>query len=242
MRRNIIREFEQLSESLSNYSTMFGYNLKNLCVKAEEVSLLPVQVMVEGEMQNLEKCTVIARKDDYSFMIFPKYEEDMMAVAQGIVAVHPEFKQEEAIMKVDTLDENDQPTESDAHYLLITMPEVDDDRYDVLKKAVDALYESCKKQMEGANANADVKLATLTVDETPENMRLIKAERDKLNKQWTEHRDGLYHEKLQEIEDAHNKWLSQKADIDQKQKEEEDARGESVTYSMRMGKSEEEAN
>ena len=147
MRRNIIKEFEQLSESLSNYSTMFGYNLKNLCVKAEEVSLLPVQVMVEGEMQNLEKCTVIARKDDYSFMIFPKYEEDMMAVAQGIVAVHPEFKQEEAIMKVDTLDENDQPTESDAHYLLITMPEVDDDRYDVLKKAVDDLYESCKKQM-----------------------------------------------------------------------------------------------
>ena len=219
MRRNIIKEFEQLSESLSNYSTMFGYNLKNLCVKAEEVSLLPVQVMVEGEMQNLEKCTVIARKDDYSFMIFPKYEEDMRAVA-----------------------ENDQPTESDAHYLLITMPEVDDDRYDVLKKAVDALYESCKKQMEGANANADVKLATLTVDETPENMRLIKAERDKLNKQWTEHRDGLYHEKLQEIEDAHNKWLTQKADIDQKQKEEEDARGERVTYSMRMGKHDEEAN
>lgn len=242
MRRNIIREFEQLSESLSNYSTMFGYNLKNLCVKAEEVSLLPVQAMVEGEMQNLEKCTVIAKKDDYSFMIFPKFEEDMMAVAQGIMAVHPEFKQEEATMKVDTLDEDDQPTESDAHYLLVTMPEVDDDRYDVLKKAVDALYESCKTQMEGANANADVKLATLTVDETPENMRLIKAERDRLNKQWNEQRENLYTAKLQEIEDAHNKWLAQKTESAQRQQEAKDARGEEVTYSMRMGQNNEEAN
>jgi hypothetical protein len=221
---------------------MFGYNLKNLCIKAEEVSLLPVQVLVEGEMKNLEKCTVIARKDDYSFMIFPKYEEDMLAIAKGIMAVHPEFKQEEKTMKVDTVDSEGNPTEADAHYILVTMPEVDDDRYDALKKGVEALYEGCKNQMDVANTNADVKLAVLTVDETPENMRLIKAERDKLNKQWTEHRDGLYHEKLQEIEDAHNKWLTQKADIDQKQKEEEDARGESVTYSMRMGKHEEEAN
>ena len=242
MRRSIIREFEQLSESLSNYSTMFGYNLKNLCIKAEEVSLLPVQVLVEGEMKNLEKCTVIARKDDYSFMIFPKFEEDMLAVAKGIMAVHPEFKQEEKIMKVDTLDENDEPTEADAHYILVTMPEVDDDRYDALKKGVEALYEGCKNQMDVANTNADVKLAPMIVDETPENLRLIKAERDKLNKQWTEHRDGLYHEKLQEIEDAHNKWLNQKADLDQKQKEKEDARGENVTYSMRMGKNDEEAN
>ena len=242
MRRSIIREFEQLSESLSNYSTMFGYNLKNLCIKAEEVSLLPVQVMVEGEMQNLEKCTTIAKKDDYSFMIFPNYEEDMLAVAKGIMAVHPEFKQEEKTMKVDTVDSEGNPTEADAHYILVTMPEVDDDRYDALKKGVEALYEGCKNQMDVANTNADVKLAVLTVDETPENMRLIKAERDKLNKQWTEHRDGLYHEKLQEIEDVHNKWLNQKADLDQKQKEKEDARGENVTYSMRMGKHDEEAN
>ena len=242
MRRSIIREFEQLSESLSNYSTMFGYNLKNLCIKAEEVSLLPVQVLVEGEMQNLEKCTVIARKDDYSFMIFPKYEEDMLAIAKGIMAVHPEFKQEEKTMKVDTLDSDGNPTEADAPYILVTMPEVDDDRYDLLKNATEGLYESCKKQMEGANANADVKLAPMIVDETPENLRLIKAERDKLNKQWTEHRDGLYHEKLQEIEDAHNKWITQKTALDQKEKEKEAARGENVTYSMRMGKNDEEAN
>ena len=77
MKRAIIKEFEQLGEMLSNYSGMLSYRLKNLCVKAEEVSLLPIQVLIDGEMQNLEKCTTIAKKDDYSFMIFPNFDEDI---------------------------------------------------------------------------------------------------------------------------------------------------------------------
>ena len=234
MRRNIIREFEQLADALSNYSTMFGYNLKNLCVKAEEVSLLPIQAMVEGEMQHLEKCTTIARKDDYSFMIFPNYEEDMLAVAKGIMAVHPEFKQEESTMKVDMVDSDGNPTETDAHYILVTMPEVDDDRYDLLKDATNAYHEACKKQMEAVNARADINLAQLTVEETEENMKLIKAERDKLNKQWNDHRESLYTANLQEIEDAHKKWLIEEGKREIATMEEEDARGDDVTHSMRM--------
>lgn len=243
MRRNIIREFEQLADALSGYSTMFGYNLKNLCVKAEEVSLLPIQAMVEGEMQNLEKCTTIGRKDDYSFMIFPNYEEDMLAVAKGIMAVHPEFKQEEGTMKVDAFDNDGNPTETDAHYILVTMPEVDDDRYDLLKKGAQVMYEACKNQMEVANTKADINLAQLTVDETEENMKLIKAERDKLNNQWDTHREDLYSAKLQEIEDAHDKWLSERAEQERLRQEQEAARGENVTHSMRIDqKHDEDAN
>ena len=243
MRRNIIREFEELADALSSYSTMFGYNLKNLCVKAEEVSLLPIQALVEGEMQNLEKCTTIAKKDDYSFMIFPKFEEDMLAVSQGIMAVHPEFNQKEETMKVDTVDTNGNPKEADAHYILVTMPVVDNDRYDLLKKGTKALYEACKKQMDTANAKADIKLAELTVGETEENMELIKQEREKLNAQWNGQRENLYQEKLQEIEDAHNKWLAEKNETAQRQQEEDAARGEDVTYSMRMGQTpDEDAN
>ena len=47
MKRAIIKEFEQLGEMLSNYSGMLSYRLKNLCVKAEEVSLLPVFSVLE---------------------------------------------------------------------------------------------------------------------------------------------------------------------------------------------------
>ena len=235
MRRIIIKEFEHLSDELSSFSGMFAYRLKNLCIKAEEVSLLPVQVMIEGELQNLEKCTILAKKDDYSFMVFPKYDEDMSALQQGIMAVHPEFKQSIETMKVDTADENGNVTQTDARYVLLTMPEVDDDRYDLLKNGVKFAYDECNAQMAYANTKADAKIAELTVGETEENMNLIKQEREKLNQQWDEHRDKLYNTKLQEIEDAHNKWLAEKAEHDQKRQEEEAARGESAAYSMKLG-------
>lgn len=234
MRRSIIREFEELADAMSGYTTMFGYNLKNLCVKAEEVSLLPIQAMVEGELQNLEKCTTIAKKDDYSFMIFPNFEEDMLAVAKGIISVHPEFKQEEKTMKADTLDSDGNPTEADAPYILVTMPEVDDDRYDLLKDATNALHEACKNQMNAANSKADINLAQLTVDETEENMNLIKAERDKLNKQWNDQRENLYNAKLQEIEEAHNKWLAALDEQEEKRKEYEASHSQDVVLSMRL--------
>ena len=70
----------------------------------------------------------------------------------------------------------------------------------------------------------------------------IQAKRDELNEQWNGKRDELYDEKLKEIEDAHNKWLAEKNERDKKREEQEAARGEKVTRSMRMGHHDEEAN
>ncbi len=242
MRRIIIKEFDKLAEDLSNFVAMFNFRMKDLCVKAEEVALLSVKVQVEGEMQNLEKCTTIGKKDDYNFMIFPNYDEDMPALQQGLFRAHPEFKQKIESMTVDVLGKDNKTTEKEARYVLVTMPKVDDDRYDLLKNAVKAMHEECKTQMQNANTRADVKLAELTIGEEKANIDLIKAKRDELNAQWNGKREELYNEKLQEIEDAHNKWLTEKAERDLQKEEERAARGEEVTYSMRMGQQDEEAN
>lgn len=235
MKRAIVKEFDQLGEMLSNYCGMFSYRLKNLCVKAEEVSLLPVQVIIEGEMQNLEKCTTIAKKDEYSFMIFPNFDEDIESLGIGIMRVHPEFKQKVESMKVDSSDENGKSKEMNVRYILVTMPDVDDNRYDALKDGVKLCYEECKSQMSAVNSKADAKFTMITAGESNDDLERLKSARDKLNAQWNGQRDKIYNEKLQEIEDAHNKWLAQKAELDQHQKEEDAARGEEVTYSMRMG-------
>lgn len=242
MRRVIIKEFDKYAEDLSNFTAMFDYRLKTLCVKAEEVALLTVKMRVEGEMVDLDKYTVIAKKDDYNFMIFPNYDEDMPALQQGLMSAHPEFKQQIGSMKVDIVESDGSPSERDARYVLVTMPDVDDDRYDLLKDATKAMYEQCKSQMEEVNAKADVTFAELTVGEEQENINLIKKKRNELNIEWNGKRDDIYNAKLQQIEEAHEKWLSQRAENERKQKEDEDARGESVTYSMRMGKPEEDAN
>lgn len=234
MRRVILREFDQLAESLSNYCAVLSYRLRNLCVKAEEVSLLPIQVPIEGEIKKLEECTIIGKKDDYSFMIFPKYDEDMLALGHGITLAHPEFKQKIESMKVDTVDENGNDKPVDVRYILVTMPEVDDNRYDVLKDGVKVCYEECKAQMQAANAKADVKFAQLTIGESDEDIDKLKKGREKLNEQWNGKRDQLYNDKLKEIEDAHNKWISENAVIHQRNKEDAAANSENVVSSMRM--------
>ena len=234
MRRATIKEFDQLAEMLSNYCGVFAYRLKNLCVKAEEVSLLPIEVLIEGQVQKLEKCTIIGKKDDYSFMIFPNFDEDMAALAYGITRVHPEFKQKIESMKVDTVDENGNDKPVDVRYILVTMPEVDDNRYDVLKDGVKVCYEECKAQMQAANAKADAKFAQLTIGESDEDIDKLKKGREKLNEQWNGKRDQLYNDKLKEIEDAHNKWISENAMIHQRNKEDAAANSENVVSSMRM--------
>ena len=234
MRRSIIKEFDQLGESLSNQSAQFAYRMKNLCVKAEEVALLPVEILIEGEFQKLESCATIGKKDDYSFMVFPNYEEDLETMAKGIFRVHPEFKQKIGSMQVDSVDEAGKNKSMDVHYILLTMPEVDDDRYDVLKDGVKVCYEECKARMEVLNRKADAKFAELTIGDTDEDVKKLKAAREKLNEQWYGHRDKLYNEKLQEIEEAHNKWLAGRGEEERKRMEDEASHNDDVALSMRM--------
>ena len=242
MRRIIIKEFDKLAEDLSNFVAMFNFRMKDYCVKAEEVALLSVKMEVEGEMQNLDKCTTIGKKDDFNFMIFPNYDEDMPALQIGLMRAHPEWKQKIETMTIDIEGKGGKSMEKDVRYVLVTMPDVDDERYELLKNVVKAMYEECKVQMEMANKRADVKLAELTAGEEKADIDLVKSKRDELNEQWNGKRDELYDEKLKEIEDAHNKWLAEKNERDKKREEQEAARGEKVTRSMRMGHHDEEVN
>jgi hypothetical protein len=222
MKRAILREYDQYGEDLSGHCARFSYRLMNLCVKAEEVSLLPIEILIEDELVKLEECCVIAKKDEYSFMVVPNFEEDLPKVCQGVLFEHPEFKQDIEAMTVDSVDEEGKPTQRKVPYLLLTMPKVNNERYKVLKDGVKALYNECKAVMELTNTKADMKFAPLLVGESEEDLEKLKKLRDKLNADWTEHREQIYHEKLQEIEDAHNMWMADRVEetLDRFEKEE----------------------
>ena len=198
-----------LGDALSTLNAQFSYRLMNLCVKAEPVSLLSIEAMIEGEPQKLEECARIGKEDDYSFQIFPNYDGDIPALAKAIFMDHPEFKQEMRTMQVDISEDESKPDMQDVYYIQVTMPEVDDNRYDVLKNGVKGLYEENKAQMEAVSAKYDAKLATLLDSESPEDVKKVKEARDKQTKTWYEQRDKIYNDKLQEIEDAHEKWQHQ---------------------------------
>jgi hypothetical protein len=153
-------------------------------------------------------------------------EDDLMAVGQGIAMVHPEFKQERMTMDVETDDGN----HHDVPYILITMPDVDDNRYDLLKESVKALYETCKAQMEAACVLSQARIGALTSDMSPEEADNVKKAVDERREMWTQHRDKQYNDKLQEIEDGHQRWQQQQAAREQQQGD----NGSSVATSMRL--------
>lgn len=208
MKRSIGNELNELYTKLSNLSGVFGYQLQNLCVKAEPVALLTIEVNVEGENQKLEDCTTVAQNDDYSFMIVPHYEDDIPALEQGIFKAHPEFKLKKMSMTVDSIDLKGNPKEVEHPYILATMPDVTDERYNILNEGVKLLYENCKAKMEAAILKSDAKLAELLVGESKDTVDEVTDAIDMIKKEWNDKREQTRDEKLKEIEDAYQKWLA----------------------------------
>ena len=197
MKRSILIAFDKMGDSLSTLNAQFAYRLMNLCVKSEPVSLLSVNAVIEGECLRIEECAQVSKDDDYTFKVFPNYEGDIPALSQAILKEHPEFKLEIKSEDIDSIDDEGNPTVEKVPYILLTMPEVDDERYDVLKDGVKVLYDEAKVRMDAAITNADAKFATLAVGESEDD---------------TEQRDKLYEDKLKEIEEAHDKWLSKQSE------------------------------
>ena len=151
MKRSVISQYDQLKGRMEGYAAMLYYRYANLCIKADELSLLPIVIVVEGETKKFEDVANVAKDGEYAFKIFPKYDDDLEAVSMGITHEHPEFKQERKTLEVQTEDGKN----VEIPYLLVTMPPVDNDRHDVLKQGADALYQECKAQMEAAKTQAE---------------------------------------------------------------------------------------
>ena len=233
MKRAIINQLGQLSEQLKAYVGALNYRYLNLCVKAEEVSLLPIQVPIEDEFKNLEDVAYAGKRtgDDYSLYIVPKIQDDMRDIQQAVMKFHPEFIQEVQKEKVNAGEDGG---EQEVQLLRLKMPEVNDDRYDVLKQGANTFYDMCKADMEKARMEADMQFAALGIDEKPEDMDKVKKGVDETCDRWTKKRDQLHDEKLKEIEDAHNDWLTKQQASAQKKQEEDAAHNNEVSSSMRM--------
>lgn len=225
MKRVLLGEYTQLSEKLTSLVAVLNYRYMNLCVKAEEASLLSVEVEIDGERKHLEEAARAAKKNDYQFMVFPNYEEDLLQVAKGFMMYHPEFKQKILKLSVDVPNEQGNNTPHDVQYIELTMPEVDDERYDVLKQGVNAYYEETKAMMDTAVVDATPRIMSLARQETAEDAEKVSKALDKLSGEKKEQIAKLRDEKLQEVDSAYNKWLAEKAQQEIARLEEEDARG-----------------
>lgn len=181
MKRSIISQYDQLKGRLSGYVAMMNFRYMNLCIKAEEASLIPITVMIEGEGKRLEDVARIAKDGEYDFKVFPIYDEDLFSIGKGIAMAHPEFKQDRKNLNL----EMDDGEKVDVEYLQITMPDVDKNRYDLLKETTNAMYEQCKVQMEAAKTETESQIALMTADEKENELDKLHKALKELNKTWT---------------------------------------------------------
>jgi ribosome recycling factor len=219
MRRDVATQLEQLKNRLNGYVAMLVYRYANLCVEANPVSLLSVQVKVEDSLKNIEDVAKVAVHETYHFIVVPIFEEDLYAIGQAITKEHPEFKQE-----VKTFDEYNEK-DPEGKYLFYTMPEVNKDRRDAMLEAIKALLDECKEKMGKAQQDCMKQLAVLQADASPAEIEKTTEKVKEIVKHYDDLREQNHDQKKKEIEDAFALYEQKQAAKEAEDQEQQEAAG-----------------
>lgn len=229
MKTSIQSLIEAAQKKMSGYAALYNYRLMNLCVKASPESLLPVEVQLGGEPAHLEDVSRVRNAPDREdqFEIYPLDKDYLYPILRGMHDVHPEF-----IVEVKQFGDSDADDE-ESRYILATMPPVEDARHQVLMDAVGVLSDECDAKIKATfdyyTGQISFKLATAPAEEMDEAKNALQEVHDShadLCKQFRANKE-------QEIEDAYQQFLADKAALQAKLQEEADAHNEQVAQQMK---------
>lgn len=214
MRKSIEMILGEADAKFAGYASLLNYRYMNLCVAAEPMALLSVTITdIEGNEYQIEEMADTMLPDEFSFEIVPRDMTMIPYIQEGVAKVHPEFKQE--VIKPKDEDHffmPDTPDYDKERHIVCTMPEVDDNRYDLLKDAVKAYYEECKVDIDKVKAKYSQTLTEKTQNLPKDEADEAKNEWDKMLDQYTEFIKAYHDKKVKEIEDGHNKWRADQAE------------------------------
>ena len=97
-------------------------------------------------------------------------------------------------------------------HIICTMPEVDDNRYDVLKESVKTLYDDCMVEIDKVKVKYTELLADRTRELPKEEADEAKDKLEELFKRYSEICKTYRDNKVDEIEDSHQVWLANQAE------------------------------
>jgi hypothetical protein len=130
-----------------------------------------------------------------------------------VFEAHPEFKQQFMLRPTEGEDQELEPkqlydpTVQGFKYLLCTMPEVDKNRYDLLKNGVKALHGECISKINILNMQTKAALTDGSFLSTQKDMDEAEARLKELYDTTKEKADQLLQDKLDEIEEAYKHYL-----------------------------------
>ena len=232
MRITIETLIHEMESRLGGYVTLLVYRYANLCVKAQPLSLLSAQIIDDemGEMK-LEQVAGVMLLDEYHLKLVPFDPRFNFPLCKAIKLEHPEFKQD--LVKPEN-------GEEDERILILTMPEVNKDRRDVLIDSVNVLFDGCKAKMDKTSAEYRLKLEKKIVTLPTDDER--NEAKDALDSSIKNHQgivDKVKEDKVKEIEEAYQRYLDEQASKRNQADETAAARGEHAGRQMRVGDSDE---
>ncbi|MCR5240918.1 MAG: ribosome-recycling factor [Prevotella sp.] len=232
MRITIETLIHEMESRLGGYVTLLVYRYANLCVKAQPLSLLSAQIIDEemGEMK-LEQVAGVMLLDEYHLKLVPFDPRFNFPLCKAIKLEHPEFKQD--LVKPEN-------GEEDERILILTMPEVNKDRRDVLIDSVNVLFDGCKAKMDKTSAEYRLKLEKKIVTLPTDDER--NEAKDALDSSIKNHQgivDKVKEDKVKEIEEAYQRYLDEQTSKRNQADETAAARGEHAGRQMRVGDSDE---
>lgn len=194
------QEVQDFQDKMNGYLTLFNYRMMNFCVKADPVALLPVTVSFYDSEYNLEEVARIQKPNDFQLEVFPKSQAYLDEIAAGVFDVHPEFK-------VETITEKDSQGREE-HHLLYTMPEVNNDRRDLLNNTVKTFYDECKAHIEECHTKYEAKFVEI-LSEQPSEFEAAKNAVSDIYHDAKKQAEKLYAAKCEEIEEGYQRYQKQ---------------------------------
>lgn len=213
------RQFiEQTDKQWTGYAMLLSYRFANLCIKAEEMSLLPFMIEIEGSTMKLEQVAKVTKPEWNQLVIYPCDEDILVNIVTAVTQVHPEFKQNiKRMLLLNGVDTG--------NVLELTMPEVNKDRHNALVNATKVQYNECKTNIEKV-----FQKALGEVSKYPEDITELKKDLYDKHDKYIEMVDKIYEDKKKEIEEAYQKYQQEQAQTS----EARDAEDEEVTQSMQF--------
>ena len=228
MKRAVGQQLDKLKSRLGGYAGMLMYRYANICVEANPIALLSVEVEVEDELKKIEEVAQVAVHETYHFAVIPNYEDDIFAIGKAVMLEHPEFKQE--IKSLDGFDEDDPA----GKFLFYTMPEVNKDRRDVILKAVDSFYDECTQQMGSATQDCLTQLAVLQTGSSPAEIEQVAEAVKQIGDYYNTVRDTCRDKKKEEVEKAYADYQKRQAEKEAQEQEEQQEKGNPLQMNLNI--------
>lgn len=216
----------EAKNKMNGYVMLLVLRYANLCVKADAMSLLPVSVLLDGDEKNLEEVANVSMVNEKVIAVLPKYPNTIFEIGKGVKKAHPEFKMD--------MVQNDKSKDEDDKYLTFTMPEVDEDRRDLLNNGVDGLRNQCKAKLDTVLKQCGEKIVGHMKGADPDTINEVKDQLQNLHDFFEKTMEDATNNKKKEIEDAYQLYLKEKQESEKEQREAEEARGEGKGMSMTM--------